>query len=31
VTHMDVSREDCERAAQVAGDVLSHWGAAVTA
>jgi threonine aldolase len=25
VTHFDVSREDCERAAGVAGDVLKGW------
>jgi threonine aldolase len=27
VTHLDVTREDCERAAQAAGDVLSNWSA----
>jgi threonine aldolase len=26
VTHFDVSREDCEQAAQVVGEVLSGWG-----
>jgi threonine aldolase len=26
VTHYDVSREDCERAAEVVGDVLEGWG-----
>jgi threonine aldolase len=28
VTHVDVSREDCERAAQVTSEVLSQWGRA---
>jgi threonine aldolase len=26
VTHFDVSREDCERAAEVVGEVLEGWG-----
>jgi threonine aldolase len=26
VTHFDVGREDCERAAGVVGDVLAGWG-----
>jgi threonine aldolase len=25
VTHFDVGREDCERAAEVVGDVLKGW------
>ena len=28
VTHLDVSREDCERAASMAEEVLSSWGGA---
>lgn len=28
VTHLDVSRQDCERAAEVTSDVLSNWGCA---
>jgi threonine aldolase len=26
VTHFDVSREACERAAQVVGELLAQWG-----